>query len=666
MSNQRKCAAWLLLAILAAALAAQSALAAGVTYMPDVTAEMSAASYWADRQPGSREAILTPEEIAAFNRDTSARPETMVMDLRGEAATFDGLKRNEDIRASATDDAEYYLGKTYDGDGREADWAYFEAMIENSIDPAATANMPLRYGIAVVRTLLRVFPSPEPLLDDPNDPDFDYQALSGVRVNEPMLIYTTSADGKYLSVRISSCSGWVPVEDVAICASREEWLSAWDFPQDRLLVVYGNKEYTDASNSHPETARRMLTIGTALELVTDLKPGTLVGNRSPYHNYVVYLPVRRDDGSYEKRMALIPETARVSAGYLPLTMENVATVALGCLGDAYGWGGMLDVDDCSGMIHTIYACFGLKIGRNGNWQAEMNVEKIDMHYMPLEEKRLMLDELPLGAALCFDGHEMLYLGKVNGKYYVVSTVSSIVSPDTGKILRTRNVMINTLDVKRGSGKTWLGAINMAFMPCYARLPGKHYDFPEMLRYHDDAAYCLESGVMAALDIDGSFGIGMEATRGELAYALWKLAGAPGSEPEATPEPAPELSPRPTPTATAIPAPTPVPPYPFGDVTEDDPSRIAIAWVAEAGLMAGAREGAFEPDGAVRGGEVIAALEELARMQEIPMDADTLGGVEGDAPLKREELAKLLHAYGRRLDALSAPAQDAQADGQEAA
>ena len=187
-----------------------------------------------------------------------------------------------------------------------------------------------------------------------------------------MLIYTTSRDGKYYLARSRDCSGWIPAEDVALCQNREEWLSAWDIPADKVLVVYGNKEYTDASNSAPDTARRMLTQGTTLELVTGLVSDQLVNNRYPYHNYVVYLPVRREDGSYEKQMALLPETAKVSVGYLPLTMENIAVVALNNLGDAYGWGGMMDVEDCSGLVRTIYSCFGLDIGRNGNWQWNMS------------------------------------------------------------------------------------------------------------------------------------------------------------------------------------------------------------------------------------------------------------------------------------------------------
>ena len=587
------------------------ALAGGVYYMPDVTAAMSEADYWASLYEGAREVILTPEEIQAFNRDTAQREGTMVMDLCAAQETFDGVERNESVRAAAASDAEYYLGWTYGGDGEAADQDYFDPMIENCVDPEATREMTVRYAIAAERTLMRVFPAPDPILDDPADPDFDYQALNAVRVNEPLLLYTTSADGRYYLARTRDCSGWVPAEDVAVCADKQQWLSAWDLPSEKLLVVYGNKVYTDASNSAPETARRMLSQGTALELVTDLEPGQLVGNRSPYHNYVVWLPVRREDGSFEKQMALIPETAKVSVGYLPLTMANIAMVALSDLGDAYGWGGMLDVEDCSGMIRTVYSCFGLTIGRNSTWQERMNIEKLDMSYMSREEKCLVLDELPLGTALCFSGHEMMYLGKADGKYYVVSTVSSIVSPETGKGLRTRDVMINTLDVKRGSGKTWLGALSEAFMPCYGKLEGKSYDWPGTQWYHDGVAYCLESGALPGLDIDDTFGIGRDVGRDELVHALWVLDGAPVPEGE-------------------------------------DETGAEAAWAAERDFL---------PDdtGApVTCGQALDALRGLARSQGLSPAEISGGGLIPDGSIKREQLAMLLLGYGGLSETPPAP------------
>ena len=591
MKKSRKLLALLLTVITAVSLV-QPAMAAGITYMPDVTAEMSNAAYWADLRGNSRETILTEAEIKAFNEDTILAKGTMVMDLRTAAETFDGKARNEAIRTSSTADAEYYFGWTYGDNGKKAKWSYYENMINNCIDRKAKSVMPVRYGIAVERTVLQVFPSSNPIWDDPADHDFNYQYLSAVHVNDPLLIYTTSRDGKYYLARSRDCSGWIPAEDIALCADKEEWLSAWDLPSDKVLVVYGNKEYTDESFTAPETARRMLSQGSVLELVTDLEPDQLVNNRSPYHNYVVYLPVRREDGSYEKKMALIPENAKVSMGFLPLTEENIAMVMLNNLGDAYGWGGMMDVEDCSGLIRTVYACFGLQIGRNGNWQWNMNMEKIDMANMSVEEKRLILDEMPIGAALCFPGHEMMYLGKVDGKYYVVSTVSSIMSPDTGNRLRTRDVMINTLDVKRANGQSWLQALNMAFMPCYAKLEGKEYAFPALQWYHDAVAWCLSKGVMSA-NSDGTFGIGEPVSRATMAKALWVMAGKPDAEEAMI----------------------------FTDVAQDHTAAAAIAWAAEQGVMTGYSETVFAPGDALTREQMVTALWRYEQLQQSPVETD---------------------------------------------
>ena len=576
----------LMLCLITALTLALPAAAAEIKYMPDVTAEMSHASYWAKLYDNADEVILNSEEINAFNEDTYIASGTMVMDLRTIGDTFDGVARNEAIKKSATADAEYYFGWTYGSNGKKAAWPYYEKMIRNCIDPRAKTSMPIRYAVAVERTTLHVFPTHEPIWDDPADHDFNYQYLSAVQVNDPLVIYTTSRDGKFYLARSKDCSGWIPAEDVAVCKDKAEWESAWVIPEDKVLVVYGNKEYTDESYTAPETARRMLGQGTRLELVTDLEPDQLVNNRSPYHNYVIYLPVRREDGSYEKKMALLPETAKVSVGYLPLTMENIAMVALQNLGDAYGWGGMMDVEDCSGLIRTIYACFGLEIGRNGNWQWNMNMEKIDMANMSVEEKLMIIDRLPLGAALCFSGHEMMYLGKENGKYYVISTVSSIMSPDTGKRLRTRDVMINTLDVKRANGQSWLQALNMAFMPCYAKLEGKTYDFPEVQWYRDGVAYVLKNGLIPNYE-NGYFGPNDRTSRGVMVRALWQLAGKSNVETESK----------------------------FADVPADSKYFDAVHWAQEANISNGYADGVFGAEDTITREQMVTLLWRYAKYKD---------------------------------------------------
>ena len=173
--------------------------------------------------------------------------------------------------------------------------------------------------------------------------------------------------------------------------------------------------------------------------------------------------------------------------------------------------------------------------------------------------------------------------KVDGKYYVISTVSSIMSPDTGKRLRTRDVMINTLDVKRANGQSWLQALNMAFMPCYAKLEGKTYDFPEVQWYRDGVGYALKNGLIANYET-GYFGPNDAASREVAANALWRLAGRPEA------------------TVTNQ----------FVDVSADQHNVSAICWADENGIAGGYGNGEFGPDHALTREQMVTVLWRYAK------------------------------------------------------
>ena len=139
----------------------------------------------------------------------------------------------------------------------------------------------------------------------------------------------------------------------------------------------------------------------------------------------------------------------------------------------------------------------------------------------LEEKCLTLDELPPGTVLCTPGHEMLCLGKLDRKYYVRSTAGSIVRHETGKKLHPRDRTINTLDVRRDSGTTWLDDLNKAFMLCYPTTGGKDFDFPILQWYHDGVARCLKNQLMTNRE-DGTFGPEAPVTREQLTCMLYRF------------------------------------------------------------------------------------------------------------------------------------------------
>lgn len=177
-----------------------------VEYFPNVTAEMERPAYWSERQEDASAILAAPEEIARLNQEILAVEGTNLVDLKSLPETFDGIAENEAALQEARDNKEWLLGWTYDSSGRELTETDFDALAAACVDPSAAKEMPVRYGIAVVRTGMLIYPTDEPILDDPTDLDFDYRFNTGVRVNEPLLIYTTSADGNWYRVR-GSCYG---------------------------------------------------------------------------------------------------------------------------------------------------------------------------------------------------------------------------------------------------------------------------------------------------------------------------------------------------------------------------------------------------------------------------------------------------------------------------
>ena len=307
-------------------------------------------------------------------------------------------------------------------------------------------------------------------------------------------------------------------------------------------------------------------------------------NRLPLHNYAVYLPVRNADGSYAKAPALLNAREKLSEDYLPLTGANLAKAALASLGDAYGWGGGLYNEDCSSLNRTIFCCFCLELPRNGNWQWPLSIVKADAAFLTTEEKTALLDALPLGTLLNFPGHQMMYLGCVDGKYYVVSTVSSIMSPYSGKRQRTRDVQINTLELRRANGMTWMQALTTMYIPWQGRAADEESTLPALPWYHEATAFCLEAKLIDSFD-GGFFRPEAAADRAVAVEALWRAAGKP--------EPGEETA-------------------RFPDIAPDAAYRSAAHWAREQGIVLG-MDGEFAAQQALTREQLAALLFRCAKV-----------------------------------------------------
>lgn len=473
----------LIICLLVASLLAAGpvSLLAATRYLPDVTAAMSKASYWSDKQAVPNETLVTYDEIRKVNQAVLNEKACNMNDLAAWSKdTYNVSERSEQLRKSAADDAEYCyktykeggLNARYDADGKEFAsqqdaWdRLYSRLINNCVDPGTAETKRTLYAICTRRTEIRTFPEATPLLDDADkaDPDFDVQYLSAVSVGEPLIARGVSSDTRYYHVQTGYLSGWIPAEDIAICEDKNEWLAAWQYAPEETLVVYDDRIYTEESNFSPQVSKRMLTMGTRLKLADRKDWEGRINNRSAYNNYVVWMPVRQNDGSYAAQLSLISEHCKVHEGFLPLTASNLAMVMLNQLGDAYGWGGMLSTQDCSGYVRDVYRCFGLEMARNTSWQAAEPVKKYNLAGKSDQEKAEIIKSLPLGTELLFSGHAMLYLGNDNNKLYVISSVSNLAVD--GQKYRVRGAVINTLDITRANGSSWLSNLHTAVIPYY--------------------------------------------------------------------------------------------------------------------------------------------------------------------------------------------------------
>ncbi len=440
-----------------------------VLFQGDVTYAMTNAKFWADKSETADDVIMTAEQIKEINESVYKDASTNTYDLKNfnidnfNAESMKTTLKNDLI--SVRDDYVIGRGKTMYVEGKAVDTNdYFDDIFDNVSNADTTGFTTRKLALVVKRTGMRSIPTADCVGWSATDPDDEFMN-TGLNINDPMIVSAITADGKFAFGICSYCSGWVATEDIAICDDKETWLSMWNTPDKETLVVNTNHITLDASISYPESSKLELYLGTTLPIVSSDNIPANIGERNTWYNHVVYVPARDDEGKLVKAYALIPMNAKVNAGYLDYTERNVLETAFTCLGDRYGWGGMLDAMDCSLYMRQIYKCFGFDLPRNTTWQARVPGYVTNISGKTDEEKTDYIRTCMPGTILIFSSHEMMYLGEADGKLYVISDLGSLVeseSANAGDDVKTvYGVAINSLDVRRGNGRTWLNCLENA-------------------------------------------------------------------------------------------------------------------------------------------------------------------------------------------------------------
>lgn len=440
--------------------------AAESQFMPNVDERMCSSAFWASKEPHlGNEVLAELSDLEKINQSILDTPDCCMTDLQKARKYYHQKALYRSLWTSTYSNAVAVTGTVHYGlDGEELSGADIYELMGNIAAEEGQEIAKLQYGICVRRTDVLALPTDTLATDEQGDVDYNFFQISALRVNEPVTVKAVSRDGRYYYCDADCVSGWVPSVDIAICEDKEDWLEAWDIPDEEAVVVTQSRIHLEESNINPAVNGVVLPMGTVLRKVAQEDYDPSVTGRQLFQNIAVWLPVRQEDGSYAKTIALISQNQTFSEGYLPLTTRNILKVAFSKLGEVYGWGSMLDSVDCSNYIRDIYKCFGLSLARNTTWQSAMPVFKYDVASASDQEKKALLDTLPAGTVLYFNGHEMLYLGSSDGHYYVISALGSIKDFSSENILNVRSIVVNELDIVRPNGNTWLQSVDTILVP----------------------------------------------------------------------------------------------------------------------------------------------------------------------------------------------------------
>ncbi len=343
---------------------------------------------------------------------------------------------------------EYYLN------GKPTDEEFWNRLILLCNSLAVPETVKVKFGYSVKRSNLRLYPSDEFLAEDATDTTTDLIVSSELMPYQPVCVLHESTDGQWYFCFAYGMSGWVRKDCVAFCSSRSDW-NKRQTPEN-FLVVTGKELRLTEDILMPETSNLLLPMGTRLPLIPSDKAPKEVNGRATYGNYVVKLPVRSENGYITDVYDLIPISSDVSVGYLPYTRENVLRQSFKLLGDRYGWAGMFNANDCSGIVHEVFACFGFNLPRTAaGQQSFLDLKRVSVSGLSINEKKAVLDDTPAGTLLYFSGHIMIYLGSFDGEYYVLSSTGGFTNVNADENRVVMSVVVNPLSVKKKNEKTWL-------------------------------------------------------------------------------------------------------------------------------------------------------------------------------------------------------------------
>lgn len=371
---------------------------------PGITSDMLESSFWTNLLEDEAVPVMSSEQVSSFNKDIIQKV-SVVYDLTDYKEKLSREELTNFIKHYKTPD------KTmYDYGGKAITKSFYDTLVNNTNLGAVKDTNDVKYGIVVKKASVRSFPTETGAYNTSSNQTLDRFQETGCEPCEPVLILHESKDKNWYFVQVYNYRGWMKKDSVALASSKEDVFGYTNHTE--FLMVTGKKISPVQDGDKPQSAE--FSMGTKLYLSKTIKDGNTISY------YEVKLPIRSNDGSLQFTTAKISGTDDVSVGYLPYTRYNIITQAFKMQGTPYDWGDKYSGRDCSSFLMYVFKTFGINLPRNTDEQEICSNNMVKFNAQDNLQTRLkIMDGLAAGEVLYMPGHTMLYLGKINGQYYML-------------------------------------------------------------------------------------------------------------------------------------------------------------------------------------------------------------------------------------------------------
>lgn len=369
--------------------------------------DRSTFEYWDYYNDYDTTVIMDSSQIKDFN-ENNLNFKNKMKNISSMEETTDGTFLIQEMNRVAN------FSNTRYSSARKAHSPEFKENLKANMNIPTDSNFTVEKGIINKRTIMRTYPTNEPFYKSSSS-SLDMAVETAIYPWEEISIYHRSADGKWLYGEIYNCYGWVLVEDVSFA------------PRGEINNYIKDSDFVVITKDKINVNGMQLDMGTKIPLVSE--------NETSYR---VLLP--NNSKTLSTSYGDIEKTA-ANRGYLPFSEANMIKQAIKFYGEPYGWGGLKNTRDCSGLIQDVYRSFGILIPRNSADQGNsvMGMTK-SIKGMNTNDRINSLKEFGPGASLQMTGHVMMYMGVDK------DNIPSIIHQYLGHYVGSKYILANKCDI----------------------------------------------------------------------------------------------------------------------------------------------------------------------------------------------------------------------------